>query len=126
VSQAAASLDQSLLLPPPSSTAFDRALNATVPRSDWTKEEISEIHQKPLMELVFAAVRAPLVDSYNRVLHIYLPSLLLSNSLRSGIPPSSFPQAICGPTLHVNEYQDRGLHRRLFVLRPVVPLFHRP
>ena len=42
--------------PPQPQSVFDRALNATGPRNDWTKEEISEIHQRPLMELAFAAV----------------------------------------------------------------------
>ena len=37
-------------------SVFQRAINATAPRNDWTKEQISEIHQTPLMELAFAAV----------------------------------------------------------------------
>lgn len=47
--------------PPPApqagdpSTAFQRAITAQGPRNDWTKEEISSIHQTPLMELAFAA-----------------------------------------------------------------------
>jgi len=113
--------------PPPvgSSTAFDRALNATGPRSDWTKEEISEIHQKPLMELAFAAVRAPLV-TITKEFYKTPSSLLLTNSLCSGHSPSSIPQAVFGPALHLNEHQDRRMHGRLLVLRPVIPLFHWP
>ncbi len=37
------------------STAFQRATTATETRNDWTKEEITHIHQMPLMELAFAA-----------------------------------------------------------------------
>jgi hypothetical protein len=44
--------------PPPShgQSVFDEAVNATAARNTWTKQEISQIHQKPLMELAFAAV----------------------------------------------------------------------
>ena len=45
--------------PPPqpqSQSVFDQAVNATGPRNNWTKEEITQIHQTPLMELAFAAV----------------------------------------------------------------------
>lgn len=42
--------------PPQSRSVFDQAVNATGPRNNWTKEEISQIHQTPLMELAFAAV----------------------------------------------------------------------
>ena len=44
--------------PPPvprTKSVFDEAVNATGPRKTWTQEEISEIHQKPLMELAYAA-----------------------------------------------------------------------
>jgi biotin synthase len=42
--------------PTEGASVFQRAINATAPRNDWTKEQISEIHQIPLMELAFAAV----------------------------------------------------------------------
>ncbi|KAG4442515.1 hypothetical protein IFR05_002015 [Cadophora sp. M221] len=38
----------------PAST-FDKALAATAPRNDWTKEEIKELYDTPLMNLAFAA-----------------------------------------------------------------------
>ncbi|CZT53300.1 probable biotin synthase [Rhynchosporium secalis] len=38
----------------PAST-FDKALAATAPRNDWTKEEIKELYDTPLMSLAFAA-----------------------------------------------------------------------
>lgn len=41
---------------PRSKSVFEDAVAATAPRYDWTKEEISQIHQKPLMELAHAAV----------------------------------------------------------------------
>lgn len=53
----AASLSQNSPPPQPQSQSiFDQAVNATGPRHNWTKEEISQIHQRPLMELAFAAV----------------------------------------------------------------------
>ncbi|KAH7348728.1 biotin synthase [Rhexocercosporidium sp. MPI-PUGE-AT-0058] len=41
-------------VPEPVST-FDKALSATAPRNDWTKEEIKELYDTPLMNLAFAA-----------------------------------------------------------------------
>ena len=56
VPRASASLDRA---PPPptrpSGSVFRQAVEASGPRSSWTKEEISDIHQTPLMELAFAA-----------------------------------------------------------------------
>ena len=42
---------------PRTGSAFDEAMKASGPRNTWTKQEISEIYQKPLMELAYAAVR---------------------------------------------------------------------
>lgn len=36
-----------------------KAVNATAPRNNWTKEEISAIYYHPLMDLAFQAVSAP-------------------------------------------------------------------
>lgn len=50
-------LNQTAPPPPPKGlSVFEQAVNATGPRNNWTKEEISQIHQTPLMELAFAAV----------------------------------------------------------------------
>lgn len=64
--------------PPPRPTptrasVFDDALNAKAARNTWTREEISEIHQRPLMELAFAAVR-PLTPQYKS--HAYVKTRL--------------------------------------------------
>ena len=40
----------------PQSSVFDSALAADLPRNTWTKEEIREIYDTPLMKLAFAAV----------------------------------------------------------------------
>jgi biotin synthase len=40
---------------PPS--VFSNALDANAPRHNWTREEIKEIYDTPLMNLAFAAVR---------------------------------------------------------------------
>ncbi|KAN0095355.1 biotin synthase [Hyaloscypha variabilis] len=39
----------------PQSTVFDRALEANAPRNNWTKDEIKEIYDTPLMKLAFAS-----------------------------------------------------------------------
>jgi hypothetical protein len=56
--QTAGSLAHTPIPPPPQRTSslLEQAANATAPRSNWTKDEITEIHQTPLMELAFAAV----------------------------------------------------------------------
>jgi hypothetical protein len=41
----------------PHSAVFETALAADTPRNTWTKEEIKEIYDTPLMKLAFAAVR---------------------------------------------------------------------
>jgi biotin synthase len=38
------------------SSVFETALTADAPRNTWTKEEIKEIYDTPLMKLAFAAV----------------------------------------------------------------------
>lgn len=40
----------------PQTTVFEDALSATKPRNTWTKEQIKEIYETPLMNLAFAAV----------------------------------------------------------------------
>jgi biotin synthase len=43
--------------PPTSSTAvFQDAVEATLPRTSWTKEQISDIYNTSLIELTYAAV----------------------------------------------------------------------
>jgi biotin synthase len=37
-------------------SAFENALEASAPRNNWTKEEIKEIYDTPLMNLAYAAV----------------------------------------------------------------------
>lgn len=44
---------------PPS--VFNTALEANAPRYNWTREEIKEIYDTPLMNLAFAAVRSDLM-----------------------------------------------------------------
>jgi biotin synthase len=40
----------------PQSSVFENALAADTPRNTWTKEEIKEVYDTPLMKLAFAAV----------------------------------------------------------------------
>lgn len=48
----------------PSKDVYQEALNATEPRSNWTREEIKAIYDKPLMELCWGA------GSLHRKFHI--------------------------------------------------------
>lgn len=59
--------------PPPqpqSRSVFEEAVNATGPRTNWTKDEITQIHQTPLMELAFAAVSQPVFVCGPRILYM--------------------------------------------------------
>lgn len=40
-------------------TTFEKALAATAPRHNWTKQEIKEVYDTPLMKLCHAAVCSP-------------------------------------------------------------------
>ncbi|KAF1956027.1 biotin synthase [Byssothecium circinans] len=40
---------------PSSPSVFENAINATAPRTSWTKEQISEVYDKPLIDLTYAA-----------------------------------------------------------------------
>lgn len=42
----------------PHGTALATALDAKSPRSNWTKDEITEIYHTPLMELIHTSVRS--------------------------------------------------------------------
>jgi hypothetical protein len=41
----------------PRKSVFQQAIESNMPRTNWTREEIKEIYDMPLMELAFAAVR---------------------------------------------------------------------
>jgi len=43
---------------PKKGSALEDAVNAKAPRFDWTKDEIREIYNTPLMELAFQSVGA--------------------------------------------------------------------
>jgi hypothetical protein len=69
-------------------SVFQKALNATAPRNDWTKEQISEIHQIPLMELAFAAVCSSHITVTFRYTHYNTRAPYIENS--TNLPPSSY------------------------------------
>jgi len=76
---------------PPPSNVFESALQATGPRTSWTKAEITEIYNKPLIDLTYAAVsalRAPLLRPPEKA-HManHLPSLPSTGA--STTPPPS-------------------------------------
>lgn len=47
---------QQIRLATPRTTVFENALNAKAPRTNWTKEEISEIYNTSLIDLTYASV----------------------------------------------------------------------
>lgn len=46
--------------PPQASSVLHNAVNATGPRHDWTRDEIRELYNMPLMELAFQSVGSSL------------------------------------------------------------------
>ena len=40
----------------PRTSVFENALNATAPRTNWTKDEIAEIYNTSLIDLTYASV----------------------------------------------------------------------
>lgn len=46
----------SITTPPSSSSPLEDALSATGLRNNWTKDEIRQIYETPLMKLAYAAV----------------------------------------------------------------------
>lgn len=43
----------------PRDSVFQEAIEATEPRTNWTRDEIQQIYHTPLIELAFAAVSFP-------------------------------------------------------------------
>lgn len=125
VPQNASALSQSPLPTPPQRTSslLDQAASATGPRSNWTKDEITEIHQTPLMELAFAAVCDRSDPIHNPQGYALVPTLTQHNAGHTSSPLS---QTIGSPTMYLNEHQNRRLLRRLLILCPVVPVQYWP
>jgi len=91
----------------PPSGAFDRAVEATAPRNNWTKEEIKEIYDTPLMKLAFAAVSYICLSCIFN--HIDIGS--------SGYCTPKVPQPHLDPNVHFNEHQNRRVQRRLLICK---------
>jgi len=79
-------------------SAFENALEASAPRNNWTKEEIKEIYDTPLMKLAYAAVRVN--DSH--------PSTNLLTPI-SGYSSQKVPQPGLDSDVYPHEHQDRRL-----------------
>lgn len=97
----------------PQSSVFEDALAATSPRNNWTKDEIKQIYETPLMKLAFASVSS------------FLFSIGFSNLGTLGHRTSKIPQPLLNPDVHPHEHQNRRLFRRLLLLRPIFTLQHR-
>ena len=117
------------------------AVEAAAPGKGWTREEVQQVYDSPLMELIFRAVSCLRQD--RRPNHFLLPrirdpddwltrrrhQLLCAlvrfcehhvRSFHAGLCPPPEPPARPGPALHSAQHQDWRLLRRLQVLRPVV------
>lgn len=117
------------------------AVEAAAPGKGWTREEVQQVYDSPLMELIFRAVSRLRQD--RRPNHFLLPrirdpddwltqrrdqfftrSYALANSnparIYAGLCPPPEPSARPGPALHSAQHQDWRLLRRLQVLRPIV------
>jgi hypothetical protein len=90
---------------PPS--VFQNALDASAPRTNWTREEIREIYDTPLMQLAFAAVCLR-----NAILNVAFSDL---KSTLGHCPPE-FPQPLLDPNVYPHEHQNRRMQRKLLIL----------
>jgi hypothetical protein len=90
----------------PRSRAFEDAIEAKAPRNNWTKEEIKEIYDTPLMKLAFAAV------SWNSAYGLVCRP---SNKSFPGHSAQEIPQSCLNSDVHINEHQNRRMQRRLLI-----------
>jgi hypothetical protein len=80
--------------PTPQSVVFERAVEANAPRNNWTKEEIKEIYDTPLMKLAFAAVRQSVWKLRNQLIQ------------QTGHSSQEISQPRFDPDVYPHEYQD--------------------
>lgn len=107
-----------------------RALASAVDtRRGWTREQVQEVYDSPLMDLIFRAVRPlPFASGIPTTAPRISPRTAVSSRADSrppgrshaGLGPPPQPPARPGPALHAPQHQDRRLLRGLLVLRPVV------
>lgn len=105
---------------PPSkapSSAFEDALSATTSRNSWTKEQIKEIYDTPLMQLAFAAVSQSTEHCISPVRY---------GLTRTGHRPPEIPQPRLNTDVHSHEHQNWWLLRGLFVLCSIIEISDRP
>jgi hypothetical protein len=79
-------------------SAFENALEASAPRNNWTKEEIKEIYDTPLMKLAYAAVcvNASHINKF-------------AYTEPSGHYSQKVPQPCLDSDVYPHEHQDRRL-----------------
>lgn len=127
-------------------SVFRDAVQATSPRTNWTKEQISEVYNTPLIELTYGAVSLFWCQSFaerssmlarlrlQKPLHGLIRFFFmrcdcmfpLAAANRSAVDaPPSLPRPRRHPDVHPDEHQDGRLQRRLQLLRPVFSLQHR-
>lgn len=96
--QTAGSFAQSSVPPPPQQTSsvLEQAANAATPRNNWTKDEVTQIHQTPLMELAFAAVGA-YQDALNPEAHFILVTDVIQTRALCTAASTSLPLFSCVP-----------------------------
>lgn len=90
-------------IPPPpvaqSRTTLEDAVHAKRPRYDWSKDEVREIYQTPLMELAFHSVSC----DHAALCQFIKPDKAIGNAT----PPIS--HTISDSDVHADEYQDRRM-----------------
>jgi hypothetical protein len=79
-------------------SALENALEASAPRNNWTKEEIKEIYDTPLMKLAYAAV---CVNASHISKFAYTEP--------SGHHSQKVPQSCLDSDVYPHEHQDRRL-----------------
>lgn len=112
--------------PPPAPTPVNTsplqtALNATGPRHNWTKEEISSIYNTSLLELQYAAVSRDVPHVISRSVELVLTCLITVD-----IASPSLPQPVCYSNVHPPQHQDGWMQRRLQLLCSILPIRYWP
>ena len=75
-------------------SVFENAVNAAGPRNDWTREEITEVYNTPLIKLTYAAVCCGFpIRNYILTMDI-------------GFSTPALPRPSCYSDVHFNEYQN--------------------
>jgi hypothetical protein len=95
----------------PRNSVFQQAIEATELRTNWTKKEIQQIYDTPLIELAFAAVSSPHTGAIHLRMALsrhrggnHAETCLLHDG--TGNSPQTIPQPSKHPNVYPPKHQD--------------------